>query len=128
MVNHQIIKNGFNALNIIPVSIGPCFGLDEMISFLLNIVLICIAAKTNSVTAPKIDTMILNSGNDSKEKTPIPNKITNGNSTMVWPIAIFRPALAPSLNPYDTFAAKRGPGAMTPDAEITITNTANSKI
>jgi hypothetical protein len=26
------------------------------------------------------------------------------------------------------FAAKRGPGAMTPDAEITITNTANSRI
>jgi len=63
-----------------------------------------------------------------EKKTPIPNKITNGNSTIVCPIAILKPALAPSLNPYDMFAAKRGPGAMTPDAEITITNTANSRI
>jgi hypothetical protein len=28
---------------------------------------------------------------------------------------------------YDTFAAKSGPGAITPDAEMTITITANSR-
>jgi hypothetical protein len=38
------------------------------------------------------------------------------------------PALVPSLNPYDTVAAKRGPGDMTPDVEITMTNNANSRI
>ena len=128
MANHQIIKNGFNALNAIPAISGPCFELDKTSSFFLNVVRICIAANTKSVIAPKMDIIVLNSGNDSKEKTPIPNKITNGNSTIVWPIAILRPALTPSLNPYDTDAAKRGPGAMTPDADITITNTANSRI
>jgi len=75
-----------------------------------------------------MEIIVLNSGNDSKEKTPIPNKITNGNSTIVWPIAILKPALVPSRNPCDTVATKRGPGDMTPDAEITTTNTANSKI
>ena len=28
IVNHQIIKNGFNALSAIPVINGPCFGID----------------------------------------------------------------------------------------------------
>ena len=68
-----------------------------------------------------MEIIVLNSGKDSKEKTPIPNKITKGNSTIVWPIAILTPDLVPSRNPYDTFAANNGPGAITPDAEITIT-------
>ena len=55
MANHQIIKNGFNALNTIPAINGPCFGLDETSSLLLNIVLICIAANAKSVIAPKIE-------------------------------------------------------------------------
>ena len=46
MANHQIIKNGFNALNIIPVISGPCFGFDKTNSFFPNIVLICIIANT----------------------------------------------------------------------------------
>ena len=83
MANHQIIKNGFNAVNTIPVISGPCFELDKTSSFFLNIVLICIVANTKSVIAPKMEIIVLNSGNDSKEKTPIPSKITNGNSTIV---------------------------------------------
>ena len=75
-----------------------------------------------------MEIIVLNSGKDSKEKTPIPNKTTKGNSTIVWPMAILTPDLLPSRNPYDTFAANNGPGAMTPDAEITITIIANSKI
>ncbi len=74
-----------------------------------------------------MEIIVLNSGKLSNEKTPIPNKITNGNSTIVWPVAILMPDFPPSLNPYDIFAAKRGPGAITPDAEMTITNTANSR-
>ena len=128
MVNHHTTKNGFNALNAIPVINGPCFGLDEVISLSTNTVLICIAAKIKSVIAPTIEIIVLNSGNSSKEITPTPNKMTNGNSTIVWPMAIFTPAFAPPLNPYVILAANRGPGAMTPDAEIIITNTANSII
>ena len=128
MVSHQIKKNGFNALSAIPASIGPCFKLDETSSFFPIIALICIAAKTKSVIDPKMEIITLNSGKDSKEKTPIPSNTTSGNSTIVWPIAIFKPALEPSLSPYDTFAAKRGPGAMTPEAEITMTKTAKSRI
>ena len=41
---------------------------------------------------------------------------------MVWPTAIFIPEIFPSRNPYITFAANSGPGDITPDAEITITN------
>ena len=84
-------------------------------------------AKTKSVIAPKIEINILNSGNISKENTPTPNSKINGNSTIEWPIAILIPDLVPSLNPYAMLAAKSGPGAITPDAEMAITNTANSK-
>ena len=38
----------------------------------------------------------------------------------------FNPALVPSLRPYAMFAAKSGPGDITPEIEITITATANS--
>jgi len=37
------------------------------------------------------------------------------------------PDLTPSRHPYETLAAKSGPGAITPEDEITITNIANSK-
>jgi len=37
------------------------------------------------------------------------------------------PDLLPSFNPYAMFAVKRGPGAITPDAETTITKITNSK-
>ena len=40
MANHQIIKNGLNALNTIPAINGPCFGLDGTRFLLLNVVLI----------------------------------------------------------------------------------------
>ena len=128
IVSHQTRKNGFNALSRTPVSSGPCFGVGTLDSFFLNVVLICMKAKINRAMAPKIEIIALNSGNSSKEKTPIPNKITNGNSTIVWPTAIFKPDLVPSLNPHDTFAANRGPGTMTPDAEIPMTSNANSRI
>ena len=127
IVNHQIIKNGFNPLNKTPVRNAPCFGFDDMISFFKNIFLICIPANTKSVIAPKIDMIVLNSGKISNDRTPIPNKIINGNSTIAWPVAILIPAFVPPLNPYDTFAAKSGPGAITPEAEIIITIIANSK-
>ena len=45
--------------------------------------LICIAAKTKSVIDPKMEIITLNSGKDSKEKTPIPSNTTSGNSTIV---------------------------------------------
>ena len=128
IVSHQMIKNGFKALNTIPVISGPCFGLVVMFSFFCNTVLICNAANANNVIAPKIEIKTLNSGNVSKENTPIPNKITRGNSTMECPIAILIPDFAPSRSPYDILAANSGPGAITPDAEMTITITANSKI
>ena len=128
IVNHHNMKNGFNALSKTPVTNGPCFGFVVLFFFSCNTILICIAANTKSVIAPKIEISILNSGNVSKENTPIPNKITKGNSTSVWPIAILIPDFAPSRNPYDMFAVNSGPGAITPDAEITITNIANSKI
>ena len=128
IVSHHTRKNGFSALSITPVSNGPCFGVDTLDSFFLNVVLICMNAKINRATAPKIEIISLNSGNNSKEKTPIPSKITNGNSTIVWPIAIFKPALVPSLSPHDTFAVNRGPGAMTPDVEMPMTSNANSRI
>ena len=54
--------------------------------------------------------------------------MTNGSSTMVWPMAILIPDLAPSLSPYAMFAANNGPGAITPEAEIPMTIMANSKI
>ena len=126
IVNHHIIKNGFNPLNKTPVNNAPCFGFAEIISFFVNMFLIYIAANTKSVIAPKIDMIVLNSGNISNDNTPIPNKMINGNSTIAWPVAILIPAFVPSLNPYDTFAAKSGPGAITPDAEIIITNNVNS--
>jgi len=69
IVNHQIAKNGFNAVSMIPVISGHCFSLDFLISFFSNIVLICIAANTKSVIAPKMDIIVLNSGNDSRENT-----------------------------------------------------------
>ncbi len=75
-----------------------------------------------------MDIIVLNSGKISKENTPIPNKITNGSSTIEWPMAIFIPDFTPSLNPYVIFAANSGPGDITPDAEIIITNMANSII
>jgi hypothetical protein len=43
---------------------------------------ICIPANPKRVIAPKIDIIVLNSGKISNENTPIPNKITNGNSTI----------------------------------------------
>jgi len=49
MANHQIIKNGFNALSTIPAISGPCFGLDKASSFPLNVVLICIIANTKII-------------------------------------------------------------------------------
>ena len=127
IVNHQMIKNGFNALNAIPVINGPCFGLVVLFSFFCNTILICNVANTNNVIAPKTEIITLNSGKVSKENTPIPNKITKGNSTMECPTAILIPDFAPSRNPYDTLAANSGPGAITPDAEIAITIIANSK-
>ena len=127
IVSHQIMKNGFNALNVIPVIKGPCFGFVMADSFLCNAVLICNIANTNSVIAPKIEIDALNSGNISNDNTPNPNKITKGNSTMACPMAILIPDFAPPRNPYDTFAANNGPGAITPDAEMTITVIANSK-
>ena len=99
MVNHHTMKNGFNALNKIPVIIGPCLGFVEISVFLLNIDLICMLANPKSVIAPKIEIITRNSGKVSNENTPIPNKITNGSSTIEWPIAIFIPDLNPSLNP-----------------------------
>ena len=36
IVNHQIIKNGFNALSAIPVINGLCFGIDVISSFFCN--------------------------------------------------------------------------------------------
>lgn len=69
---------------------------------------------------------VLNSGKISKENTPIPRKITRGNSTIVWPMAIFTPDLMPSFRPKTTFAANNGPGVITPDAEIIITDTTKS--
>jgi len=128
IVSHQIIKNGFNPLSTIPVTKGPCFEFDVMLFFFCNAVLICNIANAKSVIAPKIEIIVLNSGKISKENTPTPNKTTNGNSTIVWPTAILIPDLVPPRNPYETFAAKSGPGAMTPDAEITITIIANSRI
>ncbi len=128
MVSHQMIKNGFNPLSIIPVTKGPWFEFDVTLSFFCSAVLICNIAKAKSVIAPKIEMTILNSGKISKENTPTPNKTTNGNSTIVWPTAILMPDLVPPRNPYDTLAAKSGPGAMTPDAEIAITIIANSRI
>ena len=128
IVIHHMMKNGFNALNTIPVIIGPCFGFFRMFFFFPTIVLICSAANPKSVSAPKIDMIVLNSGKISKENTPIPNKITNGSSTIVCPIAILIPDLTPSLKPYVIFAVNSGPGDITPDAEIIITKTANSII
>ena len=128
IVSHQMMKNGFNALNAIPVINGPCFGLVEVFSFFCSTVLICNVANTNNVIAPKTEINTLNSGNISKENTPIPNKITKGNSTMECPMAILIPDFVPSRNPYDTLAANSGPGVITPDAEMAITITANSKI
>ena len=125
IVSHQIIKNGFSALSKIPETNGPCFRF-VVDSLFLKIVLICIAANIKSVIAPKIEITVLNSGNNSRENTPIPNRITSGNSTIVCPIAILMPDFAPSLSPCAIFAANSGPGAITPDAEITITNTENS--
>ena len=40
IVIHQIIKNGFNALSKIPVTIGPCFGFIEIYFSFFIIVLI----------------------------------------------------------------------------------------
>ena len=40
IVNHQIIKNGFNALRATPVISGLCFGIDEMSWFFCNMFLI----------------------------------------------------------------------------------------
>lgn len=128
IVSHQIIKNGFNALSAIPVINGPCLRFVVMSSFFCKTDFICKIANTKSVIAPKIEIQVLNSGKISKDKTPTPNKITKGNSTIVWPTAILMPDLVPSRNPYDTLAAKSGPGAMTPDAEIAITIIANSRI
>ena len=90
IVSHHTRKNGFSALSNTPVSSGPCFGVDMLDSFFLNVVLICMNAKINSAMAPKIEIINLNSGNNSKEKTPIPSKTTNGNSTIVWPICHFQ--------------------------------------
>ena len=37
MVNHHMMKNGFSALNKIPVTSGPCFNFDEMSSFFVKL-------------------------------------------------------------------------------------------
>lgn len=75
-----------------------------------------------------MEIMVLNSGKISNENAPIPNNITNGSSTIVWPIAICIPAFPPPRKPCVMFAANNGPGAITPDAEIRITVNTNSGI
>lgn len=124
---HQIKKNGFNPVSMIPVSSGFCFEMCLMFLFFFIVDLICIAAKANNAIAPRIEIIVLNSGNNSSEKTPIPNKIINGNSTIVCPIASFMPDFVPSLMPHAMFAANNGPGDMTPEADIITTMRTNSK-
>ena len=98
-MSHQIIKNGFNALRKIPASIGPLVGFKFLWFFFWNIVLICKPAKPNNPTAPIIAIKTLNSGIIFDVIIPAPKKTINGNSTIVWPIAIFYPAIFPSLIP-----------------------------
>ena len=43
--------------------------------------------------------IILYSGKIFVVKIPAPSKIISGNSTIVWPNAIFNPAVFPSLRP-----------------------------
>ena len=124
---HQIKKNGFNPVNMIPVNSGLCFELCLTFLFSFIVDLICIAAKTNNAIAPMIEIVALNSGNDSSEKTPIPNRIINGNSTIVCPIASFMPDFVPPFMPYVMFAANNGPGDMTPEADIITIMRINSK-
>jgi len=126
IVNHHIIKNGLNTLNKIPVIVGLLSSLDFENPFFSNIDLNCSVPKIKSVIAPKIDIIVLNSGNISNENTPIPSKITNGNSTIVCPTAILIPVFVYPCVPDETFVTKSGPGIITPDAEIIITRTANS--
>ena len=126
-VNHHIIKNGFNALKIIPEKTGPYLGWI-FCELLFVRFLICNPAKQKRAIAPKIEIISSNLGKLTREKTPKPNNNTRGSSIIVWPCAIFIPAFVFSFNPYTTVDAKRGPGDNTPDAEITITDTAKYQI
>ena len=75
-----------------------------------------------------MDIVVLNSGNNSSENAPTPKRTIRGNSTIVCPNATFMPDFVPPLMPQAIFAANSGPGDMTPEAEIMMTTSANSKI
>ncbi len=122
IVNHQIMKNGFNALSKIPARNGPCLEFVSRFEFCFVIERICRAANPKSPAAPKIVIIVLISGALSIETSPNPRIMIKGNSTIVWPTAILIPEIFPSRSPYIRFAAKRGPGDITPDAEIIMTN------
>jgi len=105
-----------------PAINGPCPDFVSKLNSCFVTDLICNIANPNNPMAPNIVIIVLISGILSIEKNPTPNNNIKGNSTMVCPIAIFIPEILPSRNPYITFAANNGPGDITPDAEITMTN------
>ena len=127
MVNHHTRKNGFKPLSNIPIINGPCF---EEYSFddFFNNPLSCNPVNANKLTAPRIDMYSLKCGNVDNEIAPIPKRMTNGNSTTVWPYAILIPDIQPPFTPYATFAVKRGPGDITPETEMVMTVMANSSM
>ena len=108
-----------------PAKNGPCLCVYSGVDF-FNAFLICNPAKQKRLRAPSMDTYSLNCGNAESEIAPTPSSTTRGNSTIVWPYAILKPVFHPPLMPYAIFAAKSGPGDMTPDTEIVITIAANS--
>ena len=83
IVNHQIMKKGFNALRKIPAKneLLPLFVFFSKL--FLKIDFICNPANTNNPIAPIIVNEILNSGKFSNDIVPTPSKIINGSSTIV---------------------------------------------
>ena len=128
IVIHQIIKNGFNPLRIIPVKIGLLLCLLADVEVLLTrIVLICNPANKNIPIAPIIVMPALNSENCSSDIMPIPNITTSGNSTIAWPIEIFIPDFTPYFMPKNMLDAKSGPGESTPELDTKTTVIANAR-
>ncbi len=74
--------------------------------------------------APRIEIIVVISGMNSTEKIPIPKNIINGSSMTECPTATLIPEYLIFFKPNEMLAANKGPGAITPDAEIRITSNA----
>ena len=125
MVAHQNRKYGLPAESITPVTTGALFAALVCCSSGERMSLsIWIAIKSKNIPPAK-PIMICAVGNFSILPGPNTIKTISGNSTMPCPTAISAPAYRERA-PIAMAAAVTGPGAITPESDITITSAKKS--